>query len=743
MTATTQPGRGGPAARRWLLPVVAVLLTVLATGVLLWTVKGRQASGPAAPVAIVNSDKPVTTGSGKDAKTVAAGRELAGALSQPAASDQTPLSWQLVDEADAAKGLRDGSYYGVLTIPSNFSAAVTSTSGDKPIEAKLKLVSNDASSLGVAVMAQLAVDQAANTLGDQATSGYVDGMLQNITSIHTSLESSAQSADQLADSSDELATSAHKLAKSTLDLASSSQDLADSTEKLDTGSRELASGARTLASGADEAADGAADVATGASKLDTAAGKLENGAEKSAAGAKRVSSSAARVARGGADLAELTRAQSRRLDRLSTASGRVASGSDRVATAAQRAATGCPASAGIRYCAEVRRLAALTRVEARAVRGVDTGVTVAARRASRVADASGALSRADRALARGAKGVATGTSDVSDGVTALDRAAGSLSKGAASVASGTESVAGGADQTSAAAGQLASGADELTSGAEELASGASSLAGGADSLASGADSLASGAEKLASGLDNGAKSVPSYSDSQRKTLVSVVTTPVGVTATPQHQTTVSVGLIPVVLALALWLGTLMMFLTRGAVPTGPAWAQASPGRRVLIGWLPAVGVGVAQTAVLLVLAGVAGAKIASPVGLALFSVLGVLAFAATNQALVSIFGSFGRLVSLAFVVVEAAALGGLVPIETAPAFIQWLNGVLPLPQFVDGAGELLIGGSGHLVGACVVLVAWTLVSLAGSAVATARKRPALYVSPAVPPPRPVPVVATN
>ena len=114
------------------MPVVAVLLAALAGGVLLWTIKGHQTSPSAIPVAIVNNDQPVTTGSGSDQKTVAAGRLLAANLSEPTPQNTTPLSWQLLDAEDAADGLQDGSYYGVLTIPQGFSAAITSTSGTNP-----------------------------------------------------------------------------------------------------------------------------------------------------------------------------------------------------------------------------------------------------------------------------------------------------------------------------------------------------------------------------------------------------------------------------------------------------------------------------------------------------------------------------------------------------------------------------------------------------------------------------------
>ena len=239
---TAQPSRPRLHRRPWLLPLVAVLLTGLAGGVLLWALQGRQASGPAVPVAIVNADKPVTTGSGKDQKTIAAGRELAAGLTQPDPSDQTPLSWELVDSDDAAEGLRNGGYYAVLTIPEGFSAAVNSVSGNDPKAAELQLVSNDASSSAVAALAQLAVDQAGATLGDQVTSGFTDNTLQSFTSIHNSLTSSAKSAHQLADSSHEL--------------ADSSDTLADSSDSLADGADSLASGARQLAAGAAESDDG-------------------------------------------------------------------------------------------------------------------------------------------------------------------------------------------------------------------------------------------------------------------------------------------------------------------------------------------------------------------------------------------------------------------------------------------------------------------------------------------------------
>ena len=136
---------------------------------LLWACKG-QGSRPAIPVAIVNNDKPVTTGSGKDQKTIAAGRELAADLNEPTPPNTTPLSWELLDAADAAEGLRHGGYYAVLTIPEGFSAAINSTSGNDPKSAELPVGQQRRIEFGGGRARPAGRRPSRATLGDQVTS---------------------------------------------------------------------------------------------------------------------------------------------------------------------------------------------------------------------------------------------------------------------------------------------------------------------------------------------------------------------------------------------------------------------------------------------------------------------------------------------------------------------------------------------------------------------------------------------
>ena len=232
-----------------------------------------------------------------------------------------------------------------------------------------------------------------------------------------------------------------------------------------------------------------------------------------------------------------------------------------------------------------------------------------------------------------------------------------VSRAAQGLATANSGLAEGAAQLATGTSQVSSGADSLSTAAGRLSIGASGVATGTSQVATGAAQTSAGASSLATGLANGAQQVPSYTDNERNALVSVVTTPVDVGSTADNPATVAASLIPVVLGLVLWLGTLMMFLTGTSVPDGPAWSQASPGRRVLARWLPAALVGVLQAAVVIALVAVSGVSISSPVGLVGIAVLGTVAFAATNQALVSMFGGVGRMVSLAFVAVQAAAFG--------------------------------------------------------------------------------------
>ena len=89
------------------------------------------------------------------------------------------------------------------------------------------------------------------------------------------------------------------------------------------------------------------------------------------------------------------------------------------------------------------------------------------------------------------------------------------------------------------------------------------------------------------------------------------------------------------------------------------------------------------------------------------TILAATTFAVVGVALRWAFGGAGIVIFVLLLLVQAAALGNVLPIETAPAPMPMLNAALPLPAYVDGLSQLVSGGSvGSLAGVVTVLLLW-------------------------------------
>ncbi len=122
-----------------------------------------------------------------------------------------------------------------------------------------------------------------------------------------------------------------------------------------------------------------------------------------------------------------------------------------------------------------------------------------------------------------------------------------------------------------------------------------------------------------------------------------------------------------------------------------------------------VALGLVQGVVVVLALVLGGVDMASPVGVALISLLAAVSFSLVAYAMRLGGGATGIAIFVLLLLVQIAALSNVVPLETAPALLQRLNGLLPLTAFADAASRLISGGEvGSLVGPVVVLVAWGL-----------------------------------
>jgi putative membrane protein len=740
LTTLLRPERAQTSGRRatWLTVVGLILVPLTVGGLLTWALWQPLQRLDRVQAAVVNQDVPVEI----EGQTVPLGRQLAAALVTSAGmsdddaaadggsgtdtgtdtdagteagtdagdtvanvsgSDSTEnFTWSLTDADDAARGLADGTYATVVTIPESFSAAATSYSGDaaQAVQATIDIATSEKSKLVDAAVADAVTSTAVGLLNDQLTTAYLGNVYVGFNTLHEQLGAAAEGAGQLATGATQLGSGAAEVAAGTSSLA--------------TGVGELGSGAWSLADGVDQLADGAASLADG----------LEQIADQTAASAQQAAAAAPQ-----------TQAFTQGLDALAsgvtgpgglagatTGLAEGATGVHRLAAGALDALKGpsdrC-ADGNASACQDVLRIVQEQVGSATPA----SGPTLAAAATAAGAVAAGA-SELDAAVNTGA----AGRPALADAVTGLAQIGHGLADGLTASASGLGTLSGylqqsadGARQLAGGAGAASDGAAELATGAQQAAAGAAQLSDGAAQLGTGADQLGTGAGDLASGLTEASGALPSYTEEEADTLAGVVAAPV--TTGEELPAEEEEGLfgptsVPFLVTVALWLGGLATFLLLGAVTRRALGSTRSPVVLALGSFAPAALIGLVQGVV--ITAAMAFAVDLSVGGWVAFTALAVLAgvaFAAVNQGLVALLGGVGRFVSVVVAVVGLAAA----VISTVPAVFDAVVAATPLATALDGL-QAVVNDSGGVGGAVVGLVLWMLAGLALTTVAVARRR---------------------
>lgn len=448
---------------------------------------------------------------------------------------------------------------------------------------------------------------------------------------------------------------------------------------------EAADGAGRLAQGTEQLGAGTTELATGLGTLESGAGELAGGAGELADGADELADGVDRLAQGTSELAG-------GLDTLRRRTADLPAQTDRLADGAEQVADGVEPYADILVgwadmCADPL-------VAARAAR-----LCVYTREAVGADDANA------RRLKQGSRQLAAGARELADAAPRLTGGIGEAADGAGKLTDGAREAAGGARQ-------LADGGEQLAVGAGRLSGGAGEAARGARTISSGSEDLGEGSQKLASGLQQGIERIPRYDEHERGRLADVIAQPVAAEAD-------SVGdgvdgrdqVAPAVLAVVLWLGAFATYLVRPALPPHLLMRPGSAGGLAWRGLAPGLALGAAQALLVGLVLRLLGVDAISPVATVVLMLLGAVSFAAVNQAVVALLGRRrGWLVAIAFTGLQVAALGGFVPVESAPWPLRLLNALVPVASLADGLGATALGGPGPVAATVAVLLVWGVVA---------------------------------
>lgn len=658
--------------------LVALLLLPLLYGALyLWSFWDPYGRLDRIPVALVNDDKGATAGGQK----VTAGDNLVEGL-----RDSKTFDWHEVSAADARKGVEDGTYYLSLTMPSDFSKRIASSSGDSPETSPLQVRTNDANNYIVGQISRTVFSEVRSAASKKASRSFLDKIFVSFSDIHGKTEKAAKGADRLEGGIGKAKKGSKKLADGLKDAKDGSGKLAGGIKELHTGAGRLEDGSARVAAGTQKLADKVNGVAA-----DVRPYLKDNG--KTIGDTARLVADSSKVVRHNLGLwikaapvtAKKAKESAEKLDSYYT---------EQCETPATPAPF-CPMLKKIKETADDAALISgdvdkVVQDQNRDLNTLRTNLDALEKKARRLADRAPRLDE-----------------DLESSVSQINE----LNTGAGKVAKGAK--------------KLHSGLGDAKTGAEDLDSGIGRLETGAGDLHGGMFKLADGSAKLSGGLHDGVKKIPDYDKKDRDARTDVMADPVQLASQSLHKApNYGTGFAPYFIPLSLWVGAMVAYMLIQPLNRRALAAGASAWRIALAGWLPVAALGALQVAALMsVLHWALGLEMVHAAGTIGFLALVTCCFAAIVQWLNARFGAAGRILVLALLMLQLTSAGGTYPVQTSPSFFNAIHPYLPMSYIVEALRRLITGGGlGPVWQACAVLAAFTAGALALTALSARRKQ---------------------
>ena len=123
------------------------------------------------PVAVVNEDKSVEY----EGETLNIGKEMVENLKEDGS-----LNFSFTDKERARQGLKDGSYYMVITIPEDFSANAATLTREKPEKMELSYETNPGINYIASKMSETAMEKIQSSVREEVTRTYAEAVFEQI-----------------------------------------------------------------------------------------------------------------------------------------------------------------------------------------------------------------------------------------------------------------------------------------------------------------------------------------------------------------------------------------------------------------------------------------------------------------------------------------------------------------------------------------------------------------------------------
>lgn len=655
-----------------IMMLAAAFIPMMYAGFFLGSVWDPYGKTDKLPVAVVNND----TGATLQDKHIHIGDKIVAVLTGNAA-----LNWQFVDEAEAAKGVRDGQYYMRITIPKDFSVQAASLASPQPQQSVLYYETTPAKNYIGSMISRQAAEKIKSEAKKAFTNAYATALLHHLSEVTKGMDTAAGGAAQLQ--------------QGALALGDGSQQLKRGLERYTGAISQAHAGAGRLQQGLSQVQLGADTLARGATALEVSLPaaaqiqQLREGVVRYGEGMQRlyaqlhnpeVHQQLAAAKQRASELRATVQMMNQALDGVNAGSTQAAvmTLQNKVASAPLDDAQKAELQTLI---GQLSRQVSVVDVLMPQLQALRPKLTQAIAELDMVAKALEQATRVQRAVSV----LAVSYGQLQNGMLSALQGYDALRPVASRMAFGSQQLAGASLQAVAGVGRLQQGIGQLTLQSQPVLQGVAQLQSGAMHLQQGANGLTVRLRDAAARL-----AMQPTSDATAHHIASPVgikESEVGIVKNYGH------ALAPYVQSLALYIGAIVFNLLYPVrklftkPKNGFSWWLAKASVAAAISFLQAMIIGLLSMWIL-------GLEPTSFWHYIAILQATSLAYMAIVMFLSMVFDNIGRFMALLLLVVQLGGSEGTFPIELSNSFFQSVHPYLPMSYSVAGLREAISGGLG-------------------------------------------------
>lgn len=217
------------------------------------------------PVAVVNKDKEVKY----NGSTMDIGKQLSDKLSK-----NDSMDFNIVSSTKAQKGLKDGKYYMIITIPENFSKNATTLLDDDPQTMMLTYITNPQTNYIATKMDDSAMAKVKAEISSTVTKTYSKILFKNVKTLSKGFNTAADGSQKLSDGVATASEGNKTITENLNTLASSALVFNDGADSLVKGLSAYTEGVSTAKAGTQQLDNNSATLNNGAAQLKSGSSQL-------------------------------------------------------------------------------------------------------------------------------------------------------------------------------------------------------------------------------------------------------------------------------------------------------------------------------------------------------------------------------------------------------------------------------------------------------------------------------------